>query len=65
MRELSGNNEFRNIVDTVPFTGGDGGKHSDLGVLKVVLGSVIRRLDRRSKDLHYENTVTSNNIEDL
>ncbi|KAF3031702.1 hypothetical protein E8E11_001176 [Didymella keratinophila] len=65
MRELSGNNEIRDIVDTVPFTGGDGGKLSDLGVLKVVLGSVIRRLDRRSKDLHYENTVTSNNIEDL
>lgn len=59
MREVSGNNEIRDIVGTVPFTGDDGGELSDLGVLKVVLGPVIRRLDIRSKDLHYRNTVTS------
>lgn len=43
----------RDIVDTVPYRGESGGILTGDGVLKVVLGSVNRRLDRqRSKQLH-------------
>ncbi|CAO2652580.1 Nn.00g008630.m01.CDS01 [Neocucurbitaria sp. VM-36] len=52
LRELAGDEDLRDIVDTVPFTGE---AHTELtaeGLLKVVLGSVNRRLDRNSKELH-------------
>jgi len=52
LKELSGDNELRDIVDTVPFTGTDGATLTGRGIMKVVLGSVNRRLDRNSKELH-------------
>jgi hypothetical protein len=39
-------------VDTVPFTGDDNAELTAAGILKCVLGSVNRRLDRNSKELH-------------
>lgn len=54
LAEIAGDCELRDMVDTVPFTGAEGttGLTGD-GILKVVLGAVNRRLDRkRSKDLH-------------
>jgi hypothetical protein len=45
-------NRIRDIVDTVPFTGVEGAELTARGVMKVVLGSVNRRLDRNSTDLH-------------
>lgn len=51
---IAGDCELRDMVDTVPFTGEEGttGLTGD-GILKVVLGAVNRRLDRkRSRDLH-------------
>ncbi|KAK0363417.1 hypothetical protein LTR91_019452 [Friedmanniomyces endolithicus] len=51
--EIAGDGEMRDIVDTVPFTGAEGGLLTGEGILKVVLGAVNRRLDRkRSWDLH-------------
>ncbi|KAJ4360499.1 uncharacterized protein N0V89_001064 [Didymosphaeria variabile] len=67
--ELAGNDDLRDIVDTVPFTSETGGQLSGAGIMKVstnktisniyelmrmqvVLGSVNRRLDRNSKELH-------------
>ena len=52
LKELSGDDDLRDIVDTVPFSGEDGAELTGRGVLKVVLGSVNRRLDRNSKELH-------------
>ncbi|KAF2085445.1 hypothetical protein K490DRAFT_67603 [Saccharata proteae CBS 121410] len=53
LAELAGESELRDIVDTVPFTGKDGEELTGDGILKVCLGAVNRRLDRkRSKDLH-------------
>lgn len=52
LREASGDDELRDIVDTVPFTGDDDSELTGAGIMKVVLGSVNRRLDRQSKDLH-------------
>jgi uncharacterized protein YegL len=52
LKELAGDDELRDIVDTVPFTGDDNATLTGAGVLKVVLGSVNRRLDRNSKELH-------------
>jgi len=52
LREASGDDELRDIVDTVPFTGDDDAELTGAGIMKVVLGSVNRRLDRQSKDLH-------------
>ncbi|KAF1996349.1 hypothetical protein P154DRAFT_443631 [Amniculicola lignicola CBS 123094] len=52
LAELAGDDELRDIVDTVPFTGADNSELSAAGILKVVLGSVNRRLDRNSKELH-------------
>ncbi|KAL1628405.1 hypothetical protein SLS54_001978 [Diplodia seriata] len=53
LAELSGEDDLRDIVDTVPFTGHDDAELTAEGILKVVLGAVNRRLDRkRSKDLH-------------
>jgi hypothetical protein len=39
-------------VDTVPFTGDGDSQLTAAGIMKVVLGSVNRRLDRNSKELH-------------
>lgn len=52
LREASGDDELRDIVDTVPFTGDDDAELTGEGVLKVVCGAVNRRLDRKSKELH-------------
>ncbi|CAK3857485.1 Hypothetical predicted protein [Lecanosticta acicola] len=53
LAEISGDDDLRDIVDTVPFTGAEGTYLSGDGILKVVLGAVNRRLDRKkSKDLH-------------
>lgn len=52
LAELSGDRDLRDIVDTVPFTNAEGARLSGDGILKVVLGAVTRRLDRRSKELH-------------
>lgn len=53
LAEIAGDDDLRDIVDTVPFTGADGTRLSGEGILKVVLGAVNRRLDRKkSKDLH-------------
>jgi hypothetical protein len=53
LAEIAGDGEIRDIVDTVPFTGAYGiGLNGD-GILKVVLGAVNRRLDRKkSQELH-------------
>jgi hypothetical protein len=52
LAEFAGDDELRDIVDTVPFKGDDDAELTGAGVLKAVLGSVNRRLDRRSKELH-------------
>ncbi|KAL5117947.1 hypothetical protein ACEQ8H_004092 [Pleosporales sp. CAS-2024a] len=52
LSELAGDSELRDIVDTVPFTGDGSAELTAAGVLKVVLGSVVRRLDRTSKELY-------------
>lgn len=53
LAELAGEEDLRDIVDTVPFTGQDDAELTAEGILKVVLGAVNRRLDRKkSKDLH-------------
>lgn len=53
LAEISGDSELRDIVDTVPFRGAEGTRLTGDGILKVVLGAVNRRLDRKkSKDLH-------------
>lgn len=49
---LSGDRNMRDMVDTVPFTNAEGARLTGDGILKVVLGAVTRRLDRKSKDLH-------------
>ncbi|KAF2480935.1 hypothetical protein BDY17DRAFT_254598 [Neohortaea acidophila] len=53
LAEISGNDDLRDIVDTVPFTGEEGTTLTGDGILKVVLGAVNRRLDRKKVvDLH-------------
>ena len=44
---LSGQHGIRDMVDTVPWSGDDGQVLSADGILKVVLGSVNKKLDRR------------------
>jgi uncharacterized protein YegL len=44
---LSGSHGVRDMVDTVPWTGDDGQVLTADGILKVCLGSVVKRLDRR------------------
>lgn len=52
LAEIAGES-IRDMVDTVPFLGREGESLSAEGILKVVLGAVNRRLDRkRSKELH-------------
>jgi uncharacterized protein YegL len=52
LKELAGDDELRDIVDTVPFTGDDNATLTGTGILKVVLGAVHRKQDRNSKDIH-------------
>jgi Mg-chelatase subunit ChlD len=52
LKELAGDEELRDMVDTVPFTDDDNAELTAAGILKCVLGSVNRRLDRKSDDLH-------------
>ena len=53
LAEIAGDDDLRDIVDTVAYRGESGGELNGDGILKVVLGSVNRRLDRKkSKDLH-------------
>jgi len=49
---MAGNMPVRDIVDTIPFTGEGDAELTATGILKVVLGSVHRRWDRNSRDLH-------------
>ena len=44
---LSSEHGIRDMVDTVPWTGDDGQILTGDGVMKVVLGAVNRKLDRR------------------
>lgn len=52
LKEFAGDDELRDIVDTVPFTGEGDAQLTGAGILKVLLGSVNRRIDRTSKELH-------------
>ncbi|KAF2023585.1 hypothetical protein EK21DRAFT_80545, partial [Setomelanomma holmii] len=52
LREFAGAEELRDIVDTVPFTGDGNAGLTANGIMKVVLGSVHRRLDRKEDALH-------------
>nr|OQO21588.1 hypothetical protein B0A51_12074 [Rachicladosporium sp. CCFEE 5018] len=52
LAEIAGEGELRDMVDTVPFRGAEGATLTGDGILKVVLGAVTRRLDRKSKELH-------------
>jgi uncharacterized protein YegL len=52
LKELAGDDELRDIVDTVPFTGDGESELTATGILKVVMGAIHRRLDRQSKELH-------------
>ncbi|KIX07273.1 uncharacterized protein Z518_01926 [Rhinocladiella mackenziei CBS 650.93] len=45
---LSSTYNIRDMVDTVPWTGDEGQRLTAQGLLKVCLGSVVRRHDRRS-----------------
>ncbi|KAK8182649.1 hypothetical protein BC567DRAFT_207141 [Phyllosticta citribraziliensis] len=52
LAELAGE-DVRDMVDTVPFLGNDDAELNAEGILKVVLGAVNRRLDRKkSNELH-------------
>lgn len=52
LADIAKDKDMRDIVDTVPFKGEGGTTLSGNGILKVVLGAVTRRLDRKSKELH-------------
>lgn len=52
LAEIAGDQELRDMVDTVPFTDESRGSLTGEGILKVVLGAVMRRLDRREKGMH-------------
>lgn len=52
LAELAEDDNLRDIVDTVPFSGAEGESLTAAGILKVVMGAVHRRLDRNSRDLH-------------
>ncbi|USP80326.1 hypothetical protein yc1106_07600 [Curvularia clavata] len=52
LAELAQDEDLRDIVDTVPFSGAEGEQLTAKGILKVVMGAVHRKLDRNSKDLH-------------
>jgi uncharacterized protein YegL len=53
LKDISGDDDLRDMVDTVTFTDAAGGALTAEGILKVVCGSIWRKLDRRgSHDLH-------------
>lgn len=52
LADIARDRDMRDMVDTIPFLGENGTTLSGAGILKVVLGAVTRRLDRRSKELH-------------
>ena len=52
LAELAKDDDLRDIVDTVPLTGDGNTELTADGIMKVVLGSVNRRLDRNSVELH-------------
>ncbi|KAF2175928.1 hypothetical protein K469DRAFT_701314 [Zopfia rhizophila CBS 207.26] len=52
LAQLAGDRSLRDIVDTVPLLGDGNAELNGNGVLKVVLGSVNRRLDRNSAELY-------------
>jgi uncharacterized protein YegL len=51
---LADNGELRDMVATVPFTGENGGELTAAGILKAVLGAVVKRYDRWTEGLHGE-----------
>ncbi|KAF2187931.1 hypothetical protein K469DRAFT_769809 [Zopfia rhizophila CBS 207.26] len=53
LSQLAGDRSLRDIVDTVPLLGDGNAELNGNGVLKVVLGSVNRRLDRNSAELDH------------
>jgi uncharacterized protein YegL len=52
LADIAGDEELRDMVDTVPFKGDGDSELTAEGVLKTILGGVLRRLDRNSKELH-------------
>ena len=53
LAELAGDDDLRDMVDTMPFKGDGDAELSADGIMKLVLGAVNRRLDRKkSKELH-------------
>lgn len=52
LESAAGKVELRDMVDTVPFKDDDGATLTGDGILKVVLGGVNRRQDRKTKDIH-------------
>ena len=52
LESAAGKVELRDMVDTVPFQDDAGSRLTADGILKVVLGGVNRRQDRKNKDLH-------------
>ncbi|KAK3117831.1 hypothetical protein LTR53_000380 [Teratosphaeriaceae sp. CCFEE 6253] len=53
LAKISGDDDLRDMVDTVPFIGAEGTQLTGDGILKAVLGAVNRRLDRKkSGELH-------------
>jgi len=52
LASIAGDEDLRDIVDTVPFLDDDDNGLTADGLLKVCLGAVTRRLDRKSVELH-------------
>lgn len=52
LAEMAGDDDLRDIVDTVPWTAANGGVLNADGIMKAVLGSVVRRLDKNNVRLH-------------
>lgn len=52
LADIAGDDDLRDMVDTVPFKNANGARLTADGILKVVLGAVTRRLDRKSKEIH-------------
>jgi len=52
LADLAGDDDMRDIVDTVPWTTANGGSLNADGILKVVLGAVTRRLDKSRVKIH-------------
>ncbi|KAF1954690.1 hypothetical protein CC80DRAFT_549874 [Byssothecium circinans] len=52
LKKISGDEDLRDIVDTVEYQGDNGEPLTAAGILKVTLGSVVKRLDRNSTELH-------------